>query len=487
MRKWLVIITVLMAFRLAAQEDKSPVALYVKPYPFIKLDSNELLNAGALDEFFIKLACLEHDSLTRLRILHIGDSHIQADFFSGPLRESLQQKFGNAGRGLIFPYKIANTNGPSDLDFYSNTSWSVKRNVFPNIDMPVGISGISMRTENPYAVLKVGLKPVDSVAQTFDQITVFSTCDTNSYDIAVSLCNSPGVLEKTAIYSENTYYTVKSGDNLGLIARKYGTTVTQLKSWNNLHSDFIKAGQKLVIKKDRQPVQAVALDSFSMVDTLLFSENMPGRMGKTVCFSSPQSACYLHVLKSRPGEKNFVLEGIVLESSEKPGILYAMAGVNGAMYEHFNCSKDFISQVREFQPDLVIISLGTNETLGSSFDEVKTRNEILKMIDSLRAVSPAPGILLTAPSDNMLKRRYANHNCEKINDMMKEISKEKNVALWDLFTVMGGHGSIEKWYRAGLARNDRIHFTVAGYLLQSELLVDALMKAYHQFKANELE
>ena len=46
-----------------------------------------------------------------------------------------------------------------------------------------------------------------------------------------------------------TYYTVKSGDNLGKIARKYHCTVKQLMNWNNLRSDRIAIGQKLKIQK----------------------------------------------------------------------------------------------------------------------------------------------------------------------------------------------------------------------------------------------
>jgi membrane-bound lytic murein transglycosylase D len=42
-------------------------------------------------------------------------------------------------------------------------------------------------------------------------------------------------------------YVVKSGDVLGSIAQKHGTTVTNLKAWNNLSSNTIKIGQKLDI------------------------------------------------------------------------------------------------------------------------------------------------------------------------------------------------------------------------------------------------
>lgn len=42
-------------------------------------------------------------------------------------------------------------------------------------------------------------------------------------------------------------HTVRSGESLGVIARRYGVTVTELKRWNGLRSDMIRAGQKLVL------------------------------------------------------------------------------------------------------------------------------------------------------------------------------------------------------------------------------------------------
>ena len=42
-------------------------------------------------------------------------------------------------------------------------------------------------------------------------------------------------------------YKVRSGDVLGSIARRHGVTVTQIKSWNNLSSNLIRVGQTLKI------------------------------------------------------------------------------------------------------------------------------------------------------------------------------------------------------------------------------------------------
>lgn len=44
-------------------------------------------------------------------------------------------------------------------------------------------------------------------------------------------------------------HTVRKGDTLSSIARKYGTTIDKIKRLNNLHSDKIRIGQVLIIKK----------------------------------------------------------------------------------------------------------------------------------------------------------------------------------------------------------------------------------------------
>ncbi len=46
-----------------------------------------------------------------------------------------------------------------------------------------------------------------------------------------------------------TTHVVKSGESLGVIAQRYGTSVARLKSLNKLSSDRIKAGQRLVVRQ----------------------------------------------------------------------------------------------------------------------------------------------------------------------------------------------------------------------------------------------
>jgi membrane-bound lytic murein transglycosylase D len=56
-------------------------------------------------------------------------------------------------------------------------------------------------------------------------------------------------IQKTAAPRRTTgkRYTVRRGDNLGLIARRHGVAVSKLKSWNGLRRSIIRPGQKLVV------------------------------------------------------------------------------------------------------------------------------------------------------------------------------------------------------------------------------------------------
>jgi membrane-bound lytic murein transglycosylase D len=47
--------------------------------------------------------------------------------------------------------------------------------------------------------------------------------------------------------SETVYYTVKSGDVVGLIAEWFDVRLSDLRYWNNINHNMIRAGQKLVV------------------------------------------------------------------------------------------------------------------------------------------------------------------------------------------------------------------------------------------------
>jgi membrane-bound lytic murein transglycosylase D len=48
---------------------------------------------------------------------------------------------------------------------------------------------------------------------------------------------------------EKSFHKVKSGENLGLIAKKYHCSTTDLRNWNNLKNSTIYPNQKLIVYK----------------------------------------------------------------------------------------------------------------------------------------------------------------------------------------------------------------------------------------------
>lgn len=53
--------------------------------------------------------------------------------------------------------------------------------------------------------------------------------------------------QKSNDYSQWQHYTVKRGDSLSVVAKRYKVTVSQLKAFNNLNSSTIRIGQKLLL------------------------------------------------------------------------------------------------------------------------------------------------------------------------------------------------------------------------------------------------
>ena len=62
-----------------------------------------------------------------------------------------------------------------------------------------------------------------------------------------SSASSSTTSQSTPAPANATTYTVKSGDVLGKIAERHGCTAAQLKAWNNLTSNNIRVGQKLIV------------------------------------------------------------------------------------------------------------------------------------------------------------------------------------------------------------------------------------------------
>lgn len=151
-------------------------------FPKIKLnlDKNVISNSNHLLPLFQKMKQLKCDSLQKISFVHIGDSHLQADMLTAIIRKELQLYFGNAGRGFVFPYQLAKSNGPNDYIFSSNYIWKGSRLIKKNIDMPCGISGFVAQSDFTNTNINFKFRNTTDSLQKFDKITILANKELKS-------------------------------------------------------------------------------------------------------------------------------------------------------------------------------------------------------------------------------------------------------------------------------------------------------------------
>jgi hypothetical protein len=153
-----------------------------KKYMFINYENNKINNVKSLTPLFKKLQKIKKTKKGQLNIVHIGDSHIQADLICKVLRQGFQDYFGNAGRGLVFSHQLAKSNAPSDVFSSSNVVWKHNRCAHPETNTLHGISGFGIHSTSGDAKISLHIKN-DLVDYRFDKIQLFLGDENSSYTL----------------------------------------------------------------------------------------------------------------------------------------------------------------------------------------------------------------------------------------------------------------------------------------------------------------
>lgn len=375
-------------------------------YSFIKEEQNHIYvnDSNTLLHFFEQSQKLGKE---KLRIAHIGDSHVQTGWMGNRVERSLKTFFEDeelAEKPLIFPYKLAKTHGENGVRINpTEGNWTSCRNVFLENDCEWGLCGMTVTSQDRAAGFSIEVG--DNAA--FDKLYLFHTRSTK-------------------------YVQCKPSAGF-MISNRY-------------------------------------------VDSIQATE---------IVLSEPNMECRIDIDGSL---NDFNLRGITL-CNEAPTLSMGSFGVNGAEVKSFLYSPMLENELAFLQPDLVMVSLGTNDTYSSEFDA----NDFEKQMDSLlvriKRGTPKASVLLTTPPDCKRYRKYTNKNNLIASDIIKQLAVKHNCAVYDLFNIMGGLGSIDAWYNASLATKDKVHFTKKGYELQADYLSEALIeqvKGYEQFLASKV-
>ncbi len=172
--------------------------------------------------------------------------------------------------GAMYAFRYANEYGlkpaPMSLPTYVDTFHIHKNLHFGQISEVLGIPLADVRDLNPqyYQDVVPGAHSEEVIRLPFNYSSAFLDMQDSIYRYKTDVFFATKVEDgretvngrpvqtarpSASAKSQWVYYKVKSGDNLGKIARKYHTSVRQLKSWNNLKSDRIAIGQRLKVGK----------------------------------------------------------------------------------------------------------------------------------------------------------------------------------------------------------------------------------------------
>ena len=177
-------------------------------------------------------------------------------------------------------------------------------------------------------------------------------------------------------------------------------------------------------------------------------------------------------------QKDFVLYGFDVRNTSAPGVYYAALGANGASTLSALRCKLLTQQLAAIRPDLVIFSLGVNDVQDKNFSADEYMAHYDTLVSWVKAASPECAILFTTITDNYVKRRRPNKKSNTVEYCIQKLMHKHGAAMWDMYGVMGGYKSILKWYKAGYARRDKVHFSAHGYYIFADLMFDALMRSY---------
>jgi hypothetical protein len=238
--------------------------------------SSPFLYSSALHNFFAALNEQqdEHGAGAApertVRILQFGDSHTAADIFTGKMRASLQQQFGDGGLGFQFPgHPFAGYHLAGSLR--SQTSgWFTEGNRFTALgDGDLGLGGISISTARPGESITLEapcttmqlhflLQPGGGRLQFSDNGMALSIIDTNSTAAGADASNtavSAGTFSYSCPAGEHDFEFTTLDDApvklLGVVTQQPGVTyecvgingavAPLMLRWNqNLFSDYMR-------------------------------------------------------------------------------------------------------------------------------------------------------------------------------------------------------------------------------------------------------
>ena len=448
-------------------------------YDCINYDANKLILKGdsnKLNTFFDKLDSLALWGNNEINIVHIGGSHIQAGVFPNRMRMNFSNILPGFGgeRGAIFPYSAARTNNPKNFEIKYSGEWKRCQNSRPPVTETLGMMGYTISTNDLNSSITFNLNPQEfNTNWKYNKLRLFASLGDKQL-IPILIIGNDTI---PSIYEDSTFvFYLNNFAEKGTIA--LGKTSDFDRLYNKYNSQFINIKdsiqnslslelEKIYNEKDSAQTlnsQFSILNSYQL-DIGLESDNIQ---------SPTNEYCTTNT------NWKFSIMGLLPENDFN-GITYHSMGVNGASLQSWLRCEKFEEQMTFIKPDLAIMAIGVNDANVEygrfSKETFKTRYN--QLLSKIYAVNPNCAIIFITNNDCVVRvgrRSYGlNKNTALVQQAMHELAEQHNAAVWDLYEIMGGLGSISVWNEVGLANKDRVHFLIPGYNLLGDMLYNAII------------
>lgn len=405
-----------------------------------------LVRAGTLPEplpqlaqFHRRLADLAEGRTQRLTVLQIGDSHTEADHFSGRLRMLLQDRFGNAGRGMLPPGAPFPWWRPYQVRAEQSAGWHVlTSNKTGHEPLPFGLSGVIVRGANAADVMT--LTAGDDVAR-FDAV-----------EIGIYRQPGGGILDLKV-----------DGQAIGEIDTRGGTYAMDRRAFavpkNSRRLELRPRGNGPVDIADwtaTREARGVVLTSHG------FSGAQVGIMSR---WDWPTVTAQLAHL-----DPALVL--IAFGTNEG----YAPAS---RLSDYAERLQERVEALQKAAPNASIVLVGGPDAnrlpkscggSGAEHDRLPCRPL------SDEEVAGYDGLL--AHSDRRLCRWHTPASYHRVRAAQREVADKTGIYLWDWLEFQGGFCSAYRWEKLGLVHKDRVHMKRDGYWRSADRLHAILLRGF---------
>lgn len=199
---------------LATVKDSTGIAPDTAGFKFFHDEFNyiEFYDRSALANFFSKW---KDDTTPKITVAHFGDSHIQPGIFSGEVRKFMQSQKGEGGYGIVFPYSAAKTYSPLDYKTVHYGKWQYSKALEPRPKMPLGVSGMTIRTIDPAAGFNITFR--EHLPASYKKIKLFFKPGKQSFDFRIMTRNNDTVVMASALHEEMPFVEIAIPDSTSFI------------------------------------------------------------------------------------------------------------------------------------------------------------------------------------------------------------------------------------------------------------------------------